>query len=99
MRNIILVTVATFVFCAGWAVYPNVSVAQDAVEEDLESDSPSARNRHNRDGDMRNRRGGSGDRRARATDPPEDPIDRRDSFNDDGEDLNNRREDRRAGRE
>ena len=89
MRNIILLTVATVVFCAVGIAYPSVLIAQDTVEEDLESDRPVVRNQHNKDRDMRNRQEGYRDRRGRTTEPPEDPPDQRDPLNDDGEDFNN----------
>ena len=99
MRSTILLAMAAVIFCAVGTVYPNVSIAQDAVEENLESASPVVRNQHNRDRDMRNRQEGFRDRRGRTTEPPEDPLDQRESLNDDREDFNNRREDRQANRE
>ncbi len=38
MRNLILIAVAAVAFCVVGIAHPNVLIAQDYVEEDLESD-------------------------------------------------------------
>ena len=99
MRNLILISVAAVVFCVVGIASPNVLIAQDAAEEDLESASSVAQSGHTRDGDMRNRREDFRDRDGGVTGLPEDPPNRRESFRDREENLGDRREDRRARRE
>ena len=99
MRNSILVAVAAVAFCAAGIALPNVLIAQDAVEENLESDSPVALNRHNSDGDMQNQRENFRDRERGDNALPEDPPGRRESFRDRGQDLRDSSEDRRGRRE
>ena len=52
MRNLILMAVAAAAFCAVGIAHPNVLIAQDSAEENLESDRPVARDRRGRSEDI-----------------------------------------------
>ena len=94
MRNLILIAVAAVAFCVVGIAHPNVLIAQDFVEEDLESDRPVTRNRPDRGEDVQDRRETFRDRGEDVSDRREDRRDRREDYRDRGEDVTDRREDR-----
>jgi hypothetical protein len=76
MRNLILMAVAAVAFCAVGIAHPNVLIAQDSVEQDLESDRPVARDRRGRSEDIQDRREDFIDRGEGVSDRREDYRDR-----------------------
>ena len=85
MRNLILIAVLAVLFCAVGIVQPNLLIAQNSVEEDLESDGPGARNRPDRVEGIRDRREDFRDRGQEVNDRGEDYRDRRGERQDRGE--------------
>ncbi len=85
MRNLIFIAVAAVAFLAAGIAQPTVTIAQDSVETDWESDRPGTRNRPDSGENIR-------DRRQDVRDPSQDVSDRRENFRDRGGDRANRRE-------
>ena len=98
MRNLFLIAVFAVTFGLVGIAHPNLLIAQDTVEEDLESDGPGARVRRDRGEGIPDRRENYRDRGEEVGERREDYRHRRGDRQDRREDYQDRRRSRRDHR-